>query len=211
MNANWITQVTPAFQKASLLRASPWMTDGSVDFLRNFCLLRQARGNGLPRILEFGMGAGTLFFASHSSLLVSVEHDKAWHDSVRSIVLGAGQRHCHLLLAEAPYWGVAGSFEPASFDIISIDGRDRVRCLEECLARGLLAQDGVLVLDNTERIRGYDAPYAAMLPLLEQDHTLIHFEQAGPDRTGWLAPHRWVTTVAFRRDQTRYTTQGAPL
>lgn len=211
MNANWITQATLAFQKTSLLRASPWMTDGSVAFLRNLCLLRQARGQGLPRILEFGMGAGTLFFASHSSLLVSVEHDKAWHNAIRSVVLGAKQMHCQLLLADVPYWNVAGNFEPGAFDIISIDGRDRVRCLEECLAHRLLAQDGVIVLDNTERIRGYDAPYAAMLPLLEEDHELIHFEQAGPDKTGWLAPHRWVTTVAFRRGETRYTTLGAPL
>jgi hypothetical protein len=207
-STNWFSRIN-AFSNPTLLRATPWMTDGSVAFLRNFCLLFAEKHHTLPSILEFGAGAGTLFFASHAAALVTYEDNPQWCQNIKSVLETFAFGHCRMILAERPYSNCLNNVSE-KYDVISIDGRDRVLCLKQCLQLGLLAQDGVLVLDNTERINNYGGMYKEMLCLLE-DFSLIHFEQLGKDSTGWNAPHRWITTIAFRKADTQYTTQGAPL
>ena len=78
-------------------------------------------------------------------------------------------------------------------------------CLQTVLNKGI-EPDTILLLDNTERVN--DGRYQEYNKLLS-GFTKIHFEQkltgktqiearAFPDRAGWVAPHRWITTVALK-------------
>jgi predicted O-methyltransferase YrrM len=194
------------------LRSVPWMTDGSVGFLTGFIeRFRRVTGSA-PAILEFGVGASTLFFAQRASSLVSFEHDESWHGAISRIVELQGNNNARLQLLPRPYSERVTELVGAErFDIVSIDGRDRVACLREVLGSNLLRRDGIIVFDNTERITGYNGRYAEAFDLLRDAYTMIHFEQIGRDRTGWQAPHRWLTTVAWRRSEQQYTTVGATL
>lgn len=194
------------------LRNVPWMTDGSVGFLTGFIEgFSKVAGTG-PATLEFGMGASTLYFAQRASTLVSFEHDEVWHSAVSRMAELQGSNNVRFHLLPRPYSErIAQLVGTERFDIISIDGRDRCGCLREVLKCDLLRRDGVIVFDNTERITGYNGRYAEALELLRDDFAMVHFEQIGRDRTGWQAPHRWLTTVAWRRSEQHYTTAGAIL
>lgn len=190
-------------------RSVPWITDDAVRFICGYIAHhKDVTGKG-PRILEFGMGESTLFFAEHASELVSFEHDPDWHQSVSRTLEVAGATNVETYIFERPYSLRLGSTVKPWFNIVLIDGRDRVACLEETIRLGLLDDAGIIVLDNTERVTGYNARYGKMLELL-RGYSVIHFEQRGPDRVEWLAPHRWITSIAWLEHH-NYTTTGDKL
>lgn len=53
---------------------------------------------------------------------------------------------------------------PTLHDLVLVDGRDRVECTRSALPK--LRPDGVLMLDDTDRIAGHDQRYAPVLGLL---------------------------------------------
>lgn len=191
------------------MRIVAWMTDDAVAFLNGFATERQRKIGILPKVLEFGTGASTLFFATRSSKVIGFEHDRPWHDRTRAHLDIEGFKHVTLHRLDRPYSDrlreIVGE---QTFDIVSIDGRDRVACLAKVLDNKCLADDGVLVIDNTERL---DGRYAPMKEMLREEFNCVHFEQIGLDRTGWDAPHRWITTVAWRKNGVQYTTKGLPI
>lgn len=73
------------------------------------------------------------------------------------------------------------------FDVVVIDGRDRVNCARQAVGR--LADAGVIVWDNAERER-YREGYA----LLEaQGFRRIDFVGLGP-----INPKAWMTSIFYR-------------
>lgn len=119
----------------------PWVTYSFIDFIKT-------RINKHHSIFEFGSGNSTLFYANLVKKVVSVEHDKEWFDKVVAAKAGNSAMIFCELQPDGDY-----SKTPLSlgekFDIIIIDGRDRVNCCKQCL--GALNDEGVVVLDNTER------------------------------------------------------------
>jgi hypothetical protein len=126
--------------------------------------------------------------------------------------------------------------ENVTFDLICIDGRDRVMCLETVI-NNTYFDNSILVLDNTERIK---ENYSLYLKLL-RNYNLIHFEtpfvfgsviteiettnglflnselpSSGiasgvyRDRSGNCNKGRSITTIAIPLGQ-HFTTQGIPL
>ncbi len=55
----------------------------------------------------------------------------------------------HYIYHPLPYYSPTNQFAPNSFDIILVDGRDRVKCLEGSIP--LLKSGGVIMLDDAER------------------------------------------------------------
>lgn len=119
---------------------TPWLQESAVYFLLGWL---SSRVN--PRILEFGSGKSTIWFGAHGWTTLSIEHDKSWFDKVRS---QAGT--CvDIRLLPRPYSSVCKTLQRESFDMILVDGRDRVCCIRESLP--LLRSGGVIMLDNSER------------------------------------------------------------
>lgn len=195
-----------------MLRIIPWITDDATRFLLGYLASRPADRS--LRCFEFGCGNSTLFFLSLGLHVTSVDHDSRWSQTVTSTAEAWGYSDRLILLHKPrPYSDI---YSDASFDIISIDGRDRVKCLERVLAVGH-ARHALLVLDNTERAT-LGGAYVKYMSLL-RDYSLIHFEQprisgAPPgfatyyDRAGQRVPHRWVTTIACYSSIPPRTTSG---
>lgn len=119
----------------------PWVTYSFIDFIKG-------RLNKQQAIFEFGSGNSTLFYAQHTGIVVSVEHDKEWYDKItKSKPDNAEMIYCELQ-PNGDYCRMPLQLEE-KFDIIIVDGRDRVNCCKQSVAA--LSDSGVVVLDDSER------------------------------------------------------------
>lgn len=119
----------------------PWFTYPSIDFLA-------PRLNKSIKMLEFGSGNSTIYFASKVSKVYSVEHNKIWFD----IVSKSRPANAEILLSESDgvddYISLIEKLD-LKFDIIVIDGLHRNECMISSI--NLLSQNAVVILDDSER------------------------------------------------------------
>lgn len=119
----------------------PWINYTVIDLL----------SQKLPsdaNMIEFGSGSSTLFFMKRLKSVVSIEHDKEWFEVSRSKV-DDNVRIMHISLENPQDYYMAASRFDEKFDFIFVDGRQRVKCVENSLDS--LSPSGVLLLDDTER------------------------------------------------------------
>jgi hypothetical protein len=118
----------------------PWITYPAIDFLSGHDL-------GGLRVFEWGSGSSTEWWAGRAQEVVACEHDPAWHGRVAGslpsnatvLLRDRGEDYAHEVLRHGP------------FDIVVIDGRDRVECSR--VAPDALSAAGVIVWDNSDRER----------------------------------------------------------
>lgn len=166
--------------------------------------------NRRTSVFEYGYGGSTLFFAGTAGRVVSVEHDPVWFARVSDALAATSlDTYEHLLREPEPLqagnpragrWRssrveFAGhSFEryPQSIDdqpdhgldLVVVDGRARLACLERAVPK--LRDGGHLVLDNSERAE-YEPAFSdlARFPRLD----LYGLAPYRTDR------HHWQTTI----------------
>lgn len=119
----------------------PWMNYSIVSLL-------ESRLNASLTIFEYGSGYSTLFYAAHTGKVVSIEYDETWHKiisthapentTIRLISKDVDGSYCRSILSE-----------DKNFDIVVVDGRDRVNCIKQSLSR--LTSRGVIILDDSSR------------------------------------------------------------
>lgn len=103
------------------------------------------------RILEFGSGMSTIWFARRANFVFSVESDHRWHQRVREMLAQRGLANVHLEYRSggcAEYSSIDG-LEDDSFDLALIDGACRDDCVQPCLAK--VKAGGYVYLDNTDQ------------------------------------------------------------
>jgi hypothetical protein len=119
----------------------PWVTYSFIDFI-------ETRINKQHTVFEFGSGNSTYFYAKHAGIVVSVEHDKEWYDKI----VGRKPENSEMIFCElirgGDYCHMPQKLEE-KFDIIIVDGRDRVNCCRQAV--DALSSNGVIVLDDSER------------------------------------------------------------
>ena len=130
------------------------------------------------RILEWGPGESTLLMEKlrPKAKILSLEHQKVWykkwvnHFGVEGNVL--------LLLSEASEedrsdkeWReyTNPTYSDMKFDLIFIDGRERVKCLE--FAKKVISDKGVVILHDSER--GEYAEGIKLFDVVEEDNGTI--------------------------------------
>jgi hypothetical protein len=113
-----------------------------------FILFIQPRLTKFMDVFEFGSGSSTLFYASQVQSVMSVEHDEGWFQRVRTdLPVNASLSRANL--------GSSGNYSSAAlnsgrfFDLIIVDGEERVGCLKRSIPA--LTSTGVIVLDDSER------------------------------------------------------------
>jgi predicted O-methyltransferase YrrM len=137
-------------------------------------------------VFEYGSGFSTIWWASRTSRIVSVEHNERWYEEIRSKLPGnatalfraleyGGDYHRAILDADGP------------FDIVVIDGRDRVNCAKVCVPQ--LTDGGVVIWDNSER-ENYEE---GRRYLRDSGFRRIDFVGLGP-----VNFRDWMTTVFYR-------------
>ena len=128
---------------------NPWWGQSVVDLVCK-------RLNKEMRVFEWGMGNSTLFWSQYVAEVVSVESDRGWYEKMNGIIpSNVFPRYCKLEY-DGEYCRTILN-EQGEFDIILIDGRDRVRCAHNSLEK--LKENGVIIWDNSEREyyqEGYD-------------------------------------------------------
>lgn len=202
-NGDWILNLsrwwpTLDYYRSNLGSDNPWVSYRALEWLIENVTREQ-------RIYEFGSGGSTIFFASRAKEIVSVEHDREWHQILSQMLKQRGLSNCDYQLAEpeeqlgpAVEYGAksySSNFRPElnrnlsfrkyvtsidryperSFDLVFIDGRARASCVTHALPR--IKAGGCLVLDNSER-----SEYATIHRALKQ-YQRLDLSGVGPART----------------------------
>lgn len=146
----------------------PWMHTSAVSYLEE--ILRPDF-----RVLEHGCGGSTLWFAERVAAVVSVEHDPAWRDKVRSLA------PANVTLLEA--FGHTGQV----FDLFLIDGLREER--EGCLLKAhvFVKPGGWVVLDNANRPEYEDARRM----FSEHARLIERFNNNIPTKTSYIVTEFW--------------------
>ncbi len=159
----------------------PWW---NVEATREVEAFLRARPSA--RVFEYGAGASTAWLARRAAEVVSVEHDAAFIAQFRELLRPF--RNVTLLERSieqpANYVGAIQSVD-GSFDLIVVDGRQRIACLEAALPR--LKPDGIVLFDDSGRRRYRDG--IERCGLVERRHYGRSFCVPYPDNTSLLS-HR---------------------
>jgi hypothetical protein len=223
------------------LHVLPWLTDGALDFLDSHIFYIKGSLRKNPKVFEFGAGNSTLYFLSRGCLVTSIEHDSEWCQKISDVAACFGyQDRLALTHGQRPYHK---EFDMTTnhYDLVLVDGRDRVQCLERVIDElGRLPGDRqpLLILDNTEHVADKYANYLSMLGgfsllhyempfvfggLVTQSETLTGLSlptglpanglaaNAYRDRAGNASKGRWITTIAVPKGRGEFTSQGVPL
>jgi hypothetical protein len=122
-------------------RPLPWITYPAIEFLA-------PRLRGDLRVFEYGCGHSTLWWAARVREVVACEHDEAWAARIRTRA-PANVTLLHVPLEYGGEYSRVVARQGRRFDIVVVDGRDRVHCAES--APQGLTEGGVILWDNTDR------------------------------------------------------------
>ncbi len=124
----------------------PWLSYSFLDFIAG--RLQQDL-----IMFEYGAGNSTFYFAKEVKFVHSTEHNQEWYAYVkRNLPANAAIRYI-------PLGGIDYSdaiLQTAElFDIVLVDGRDRVACVKKAVQK--LTTRGVIILDDAEREKYQEA------------------------------------------------------
>ncbi|MDB5322401.1 MAG: hypothetical protein JWN40_4032 [Phycisphaerales bacterium] len=137
----------------------PWFTYPAIEYIKQLDLTDK-------RVLEYGSGFSTMFWAKRTKSVVSIEDDKAWYEKLKP-QLPANVNYIHVN-NEQEYVGAVGKLE-GQFDIIINDGIYRLSCAKA--SRPKLADGGIVILDNSD--------WCAQACAYYRDSDLIEVDMAG--------------------------------
>lgn len=146
--------------------AIPWVTYAFIDFIKD-------RLSADLSLFEYGSGNSTLFYAARVKQVYAVEHNEAWYQKILSSKPANVELIYSKLEKGGAYCQMANS-QQEPFDVIIVDGRDRVNCCKQALTA--LTPRGVIVLDDSERTEYREAQDF----LLQQGFKVIHFSGISP-------------------------------
>lgn len=183
MSSGWLKTIFMSERKKLLntIDPIPWFSYPAIYFIKQ-------KINTQMKVYEWGCGNSTLFWQDKVQSVVSAEHNKEWVDTIYPYLKNNAEVHYMELVRGGEYCKDILKYEN-QFDIIVIDGRDRVRCSKNCLAA--LKDDGIIIWDNAEReeyLEGYDY-------LLSKGFKRIDFYGLLP----WINTST-VTTIFYRID-----------
>jgi predicted O-methyltransferase YrrM len=126
------------------IKDKPWLTDRSIQFLDHFL------SQGSKTVLELGSGASTIWFAKRAHHLISFEHDIRWYELITNELQRLGLFIDYRFI-KGSYFDEINKFPELFFDLILIDGKDRVQCVKNSIR--VLKSGGILMLDDAQRDR----------------------------------------------------------
>lgn len=119
----------------------PWITYPAIEFIKR-------RVQPEMSVFEYGSGGSTIWWSKHVKEVISIEHDRTWFEKIRESVASRAT----ISQVELEYGGAyskAIQKYQRRFDIVVVDGRDRVNCIKNCLQA--LKSTGIIILDNSDR------------------------------------------------------------
>ncbi|MCC7211921.1 MAG: class I SAM-dependent methyltransferase [Candidatus Brocadia sp.] len=157
----------------------PWITYPTISFL-------EKRIKKHMTVFEYGCGYSTLWWASRVRHVISCEHDRQWYEKMRNAMPPNVELYYADLDLGNSYIKKIAEYQ-SKFDIVVLDGRDRVRCAKNALFA--LKENGVILWDNSDR-NSYEEGFDY---LFEKGFKKIDFEGMGPVNT-----YSWCTSVFYK-------------
>jgi predicted O-methyltransferase YrrM len=111
-------------------------------------------------VFEFGCGSSTIYFSNRVKSVTSVEHDKNWCEKVSKTLCNEIKEgivslyHCELRYGKDEKYSNFAAETGGKYDIIVVDGRDRVNCIMNCLDS--IKDTSVIILDNSDKLKYTD-------------------------------------------------------
>ncbi len=119
----------------------PWVTYSFLNFID------KRIQNGFI-LFEFGSGNSTLYYSRKVKEVYSVEHDILWYNKIKNM-LPANVKIKYIELQIGAEYCKSVINSGRKYDMIIVDGRDRVNCLVNSI--NSVKKDGVIILDDSER------------------------------------------------------------
>lgn len=116
----------------------PWFTYPSIEYLKQLDLQSL-------KILEWGLGNSTLFFANRCKSIFSIEHNKQWYDLIKNQL----PENANALLVDESEYVESVIKLREDFDVIIVDGIKRFDCLKA--SPKLVREGGIIIFDNSDR------------------------------------------------------------
>jgi hypothetical protein len=180
-NTGWFESVITKSPLDETGNPIPWITYAGYAFLKN-------RVKPDFHVFEYGSGHSTLWWGKHVSRVVSCEHNAEWYEKIKPRLSGnVDYKHVNLVRG-GDYCKVILQYQP-EFDVIVIDGRDRVNCSKNVL--GALKPTGIIIWDDSDR-ESYNEGYEF---LKINGFKRIDFWGMGP---GLVIG--WCTSIFYRQD-----------
>jgi len=170
----------------------PWYTYPAIHFLQSKDLCDK-------RVLEFGAGYSTLWWAKYAGSVIAFEDNPEWYEQLQPKVPTNVSLH---YVGNGEPLPDCAALSGQTFDIIVIDGLKREYCAQ--LAPKLLAPDGALVIDNAE---GYGSSgYRSIVePFCQQGFRRVDFYGYAP---GVSQPH--CTSIVFGKSTFLFASSRGP-
>lgn len=159
----------------------PWVTYGFIDFISE-------RLNKSMDIFEYGSGNSTLWYSKKVNSVISIEHDKKWFEKINKSM----PENVNIYYQELVYGGEYSTFSNKlnkKFDIVIIDGRDRVNSIKSAI--NSIKEQGIIILDDSER----DTYQEGRNFLLDNDFKKIDFWGISPGLF-----YKKNTTIFYKND-----------
>jgi predicted O-methyltransferase YrrM len=103
------------------------------------------------KILEFGSGMSTLWFAKRCSLVVSIESDKVWYEKIEAILREMEFKNVDYLYRVGDQYHSLHEYRDSFFDLVLVDGFERDKTMRTAIEK--VKHGGYIYLDNS------DVPY----------------------------------------------------
>ena len=156
----------------------PWLTYPFLSFIEN-------KLDKTFSVFEYGSGNSTIWFSERCKEIISVEHDKEWYGYI-SKHLPENASVKYVKLEYDGYYCRSISKFNQNYDIIIIDGRDRVNCAK--IALDYLKENGIIIFDNSD-VQDYEP---GLNFLKEKSFKQIEFIGMSP-----ITPHKTETSIFY--------------
>ncbi len=121
----------------------PWISYDAIAVIKNHLTKKS-------KVLEFGSGMSTLWYAKQAGEVFSVDDDTVWYGMMSKRFQAKGISNVHYQLSTDPAeYASFGRQWKTNFDLIMVDGFVRPDCIENSLS--LLASKGIIYLDNSDK------------------------------------------------------------
>lgn len=190
---HWAYSLTRAHDSIGISKLDvPWWTYNAIDEVEAWLAPRAH-----VRVFEWGSGASTIWLAKRATEVHSVEHHAAFGELIQEQLANTPHATLDIVEPEPSEHPAIGSAKEGhgdldftryvrhidvvggTFDLIVVDGRAREACLVAALPH--LADDGIIVFDNTMRRRYRKAIAAA--PVVERAFRGLTPTLPYPDQT----------------------------
>lgn len=154
-STGWLESLADGYPQTKKGYTIPWMNYAVIH------LLKQRLTSELT-LFEYGSGYSTLFYARLVQQVTSIEYDKKWFNLLQKKIPKNVDLHFLDYVPDGEYSKFIRS-KQQKYDVLVVDGRDRVRCIYQGLE--CLTDTGVVILDDSQRSR-----YSEALEYLKQNN-----------------------------------------